>query len=197
MYTANEGPVRIQYKCLVSIYVFPEMKLLFPKQNYNVLSPSPYTTLIYLWEIYIFPGSVCLCCCREICGPFLGIYKSLKDTGMWNLGLRPQFPEKEYMNGIFLVVYPMSSPALHYPALFSALHSPFLCSPSLYPYSFLTAKFAWIFKCSTLLHLPSLGFHCDRECWNRTHDCMLRLWRWQSDALTARLDLIHIQFRPP
>ncbi len=27
MYIANEGPVRIQYKCLVPIYVFPEMKL--------------------------------------------------------------------------------------------------------------------------------------------------------------------------
>jgi hypothetical protein len=26
-YTANEGPGRIQYKCLVSIYVFPDMKL--------------------------------------------------------------------------------------------------------------------------------------------------------------------------
>ncbi len=25
--TANEGPVRIQYKCLFLIYVFPEMKL--------------------------------------------------------------------------------------------------------------------------------------------------------------------------
>ncbi len=25
--TANEGRVRIQYKCLVPIYVFPEMKL--------------------------------------------------------------------------------------------------------------------------------------------------------------------------
>jgi hypothetical protein len=25
--TANEGPVRIQYKCLVPIYVFSEMKL--------------------------------------------------------------------------------------------------------------------------------------------------------------------------
>jgi hypothetical protein len=25
--TANEGPVIIQYKCLVPIYVFPEMKL--------------------------------------------------------------------------------------------------------------------------------------------------------------------------
>jgi hypothetical protein len=41
--TANEGPVRIQYKFLVAIYAFPEMKLLFPKQNYNVLSPSSYT----------------------------------------------------------------------------------------------------------------------------------------------------------
>jgi hypothetical protein len=25
--TANEGPVRILYKCLVLIYVFPDMKL--------------------------------------------------------------------------------------------------------------------------------------------------------------------------
>jgi hypothetical protein len=41
--TATEGPVRIQYKCLVPIYVFPELKLLFPKQNYNVLSPSSST----------------------------------------------------------------------------------------------------------------------------------------------------------
>jgi hypothetical protein len=42
-HTVNEGPVRIQYKCLVPIYVFPEMKPLFPKQNYNVRSPSSYT----------------------------------------------------------------------------------------------------------------------------------------------------------
>ncbi len=27
LYTANEGPVRVQHKCLVRIYVFPEMKL--------------------------------------------------------------------------------------------------------------------------------------------------------------------------
>ncbi len=32
----NGGPVRIQYKCLVSIYVLLVMKLLFSKQNYNV-----------------------------------------------------------------------------------------------------------------------------------------------------------------
>jgi hypothetical protein len=30
-YTANEGPLRIQYKCLVPIYVFPEMKLRGPE----------------------------------------------------------------------------------------------------------------------------------------------------------------------
>jgi hypothetical protein len=42
VYTEDEGPVRIQYKCLVPIYVSPEMKLvsLFPKQNYDVLSPN-------------------------------------------------------------------------------------------------------------------------------------------------------------
>jgi hypothetical protein len=42
-HTANEGLARIQHICLVTIYVFPETKLgtsLFPKQNYNILSPN-------------------------------------------------------------------------------------------------------------------------------------------------------------
>jgi hypothetical protein len=30
-HAANEGPVKIQYKCLDPIYVLPEMKMLFPK----------------------------------------------------------------------------------------------------------------------------------------------------------------------
>jgi hypothetical protein len=50
--TANEELMRIQYKCLVPISVFPEMKLLFPKQNYNVLSPSSYTH-ISVRDLYI------------------------------------------------------------------------------------------------------------------------------------------------
>jgi hypothetical protein len=55
--TANEGPVRIQFKCLVPIYVFPEMKLLFPKHKYNVLSPSSYTHLsVRDLHIYIQDG---------------------------------------------------------------------------------------------------------------------------------------------
>jgi hypothetical protein len=80
--TANEGPVRIQYKCLclVSIDVFPEIKLLFPKQNYNVWYSSSYTHISVRDLLYIFPGSGCLFGCREICGPILGIYKSLTDT---------------------------------------------------------------------------------------------------------------------
>ncbi len=100
--TANEGPVGIQYRCMVLIYVFPEMKLLFPKQNYNVLLLVPTLIYLWLWEIYMFPGSVCLFCYREICGPILGICKFLTDTWMWKLGL--QFPEKEYINVIFLAV---------------------------------------------------------------------------------------------
>jgi hypothetical protein len=47
-FTANEGLVRIQYECLVSIYAFLEMTLLgpFPKQNYKDLSPN--FTFMYL-----------------------------------------------------------------------------------------------------------------------------------------------------
>ncbi len=80
LYTAKERPVRIQYKCLVPIYVFSEMELLFPKQNYNKQSLSSFTRISVRDLQYIFPGSVCLFYCREIWGPILGIYKSLTDT---------------------------------------------------------------------------------------------------------------------
>ncbi len=62
--TANEGPVRIQYKYMVPIYVFPEMKLLFTKHNYNDLSPSSYSH-ISVRDIYIFPRLICLFCWRK------------------------------------------------------------------------------------------------------------------------------------
>ncbi len=79
--TANEGPVRIQYKCLVPIYVLPEMNLLFPKQNYNVLSPSSYAHIsmrdLYISRIGLPPLPILL---QEICGLILGIYKALTDT---------------------------------------------------------------------------------------------------------------------
>ncbi len=78
--TANEGPVRIKYKCLVSIYGFPEMNLLFLKQNYNVLSPSSYTPIsvrdLYISRIHVV-GRVELASPRQVkgllrnCGPIL------------------------------------------------------------------------------------------------------------------------------
>ncbi len=44
--------MRIQYKGLFPIHVFPEMKLLFPKQNFNVLSHSTFTH-ISVRDLYI------------------------------------------------------------------------------------------------------------------------------------------------
>ncbi len=70
--------------------------------NRIIIFYPPVPTFIYLWEIYIFPGSVCLFWCRKICGPIMGIYKSPQsqfmclwsiysnifphDCGNWDLG---------------------------------------------------------------------------------------------------------------
>ncbi len=53
--TANERPVRIQYKCLVPIYVFPEIKL---------------CSLV----------TACLFCCSQIGRQILGIFKMFTNT---------------------------------------------------------------------------------------------------------------------
>ncbi len=71
-------PVSIQYKYLVPIYVFPEMKLFFPKQNYNVLNPSSYTH-ISVRDLYISGISLpILLQGNKWTDP--GMYKSLSDT---------------------------------------------------------------------------------------------------------------------
>ncbi len=56
-------------------------------------------TFMCLWANYIFPPSVCLFCCSKIGGPIVGIYKSLTDTWMWKLWLRPRssFSGKTYI----------------------------------------------------------------------------------------------------
>jgi hypothetical protein len=46
------------------IYVFPEM---------NCSASIPISTFMYLWAIYIFPGSIWLFCCSQIGRPILGI----------------------------------------------------------------------------------------------------------------------------
>ncbi len=78
VYSANEGPVTIQYKCLLPIYVFPEMKLHGPIiSKTKIMFCLPIFIFPYLWAIYLFSGSVCLFCCSQIGKQILGIYKSL------------------------------------------------------------------------------------------------------------------------
>ncbi len=48
------------------------------------------STFMYLWAIYILPGAVCIFCCSQIGRPILGIYKSLTNTWIEELGTRPR-----------------------------------------------------------------------------------------------------------
>ncbi len=96
--------MRIQYKCLAPVYVIPEMKLLCQKQKNNVLSSSSYTH-VSLRDLYI----------SRIGLPILLQGNMWTDPGNkqiahrhMNVEIRTeavQFPEKEYMNRIFLAVW--------------------------------------------------------------------------------------------
>ncbi len=67
----------------------PKMRKKY-SQKRSCAATVPIPTFMCLWAIDIFPQSICLFCCKKICGQILGIYKSLTDTWMWKLGLRPQ-----------------------------------------------------------------------------------------------------------
>ncbi len=83
----------IEYRCFFNRLFFSETR---PHNTENSKHTSicaatvPIPIFMFLWAICIFPRSVCLFCCRKISGPIVGIYRSLTDTCMWKLGLRPR-----------------------------------------------------------------------------------------------------------
>ncbi len=72
---------------LVPIHVFPEMKLLFPKKNHNVMSPCSYTH-ISVRDLFISTIG-------------LSIPSQTHECGNWDWG---RAIPMEYITGIFLAV---------------------------------------------------------------------------------------------
>ncbi len=64
------------------------LKQIFPEKKYRGLSPN-FHIHVSVSELYMLTMSLPFLL-EEICGPILGIYKSLTDTWMWKLGLRPR-----------------------------------------------------------------------------------------------------------
>jgi hypothetical protein len=64
------------------------LKQIFPEKEYRGLSPN-FHIHVSVSELYI-PTMGLPVLLEEICRLILGIYKSLKDTGMWKLGLIPR-----------------------------------------------------------------------------------------------------------
>jgi hypothetical protein len=79
--------IRIDLWSRIWIHTVLEIRFMF-SQKWNSAALFPVPTFMYLWAIYIFPGSVCLFGCSRIGRLILEIHKLLTDTWMWKLGDR-------------------------------------------------------------------------------------------------------------
>jgi hypothetical protein len=68
------------------------LKQIFPEKEYRGLSPN-FHIHVSVSELYI-PTMGLPVLLEKICRLIRGIYKSLKDTWMWKLGLRPRYSQK-------------------------------------------------------------------------------------------------------
>jgi hypothetical protein len=67
-------------------------KQIFPEKEYRGLSPN-FHIHVSVSELHI-PTIGLSILLEEICRPILRLYKSLTDTKMWKLGLRPRYSQK-------------------------------------------------------------------------------------------------------
>ncbi len=100
---SNQGAVICAWRpgqCLLCVISFMHCKRqnteiskkIFPEKEYRGLSPN-FLIHASVSDLYI-PTMGLPILLEEICGPILGLYKSLTDTWMWKLGLRPRYSQK-------------------------------------------------------------------------------------------------------
>jgi hypothetical protein len=80
-----------------------KLEKMFPEEELRSHSPN-FHIHVSVSDLYI-PTIDLSILWQEICGPILGIYKSLTDTCMWIVKIRTeaaQFPLKEHINGVLL-----------------------------------------------------------------------------------------------
>ncbi len=72
-------------------------------QKRNCATTVPISTFMFLWAFYISPRSISLFCCREyVDRSWSYTNRSQTHECIWDWAA--QFPEKEYINGIFVAV---------------------------------------------------------------------------------------------
>ncbi len=90
-------------------------------QKWNCAASVPIST--FMWAIYILPGSVHIFYYSRIGRPIVGIYKSLRDTWKWKLGLRPRssFSRNICFNFLVLCLCSVETTLLGFALLFDSL----------------------------------------------------------------------------